>query len=74
MRSSGALQAGHRLVLAEGSTISACVVSAMSPVLQLLVHYFWQVNEQLDVSGALTFSGGGWGDEVVRLVDVSNCL
>ena len=75
MRSSGALQAGHRLVLAEGvdhfslrSFRDEPRPAAVGPLLLA-----W-VNEQLDVSGALTFSGGGWGDEVVRLVDVSNSL
>ena len=32
------------------------------------------LNEQLDVSGSVTFSGGGWGDPQQRLVDVSDRL
>lgn len=75
MRSSGAVQAGHRLVLAEGvdhfslrSFRDEPRPAAVGPLLLA-----W-VNEQLDVSGALTFSDGGWGDEAVRLVDVSNRL
>ena len=29
------------------------------------------INEQLEVDGAVSFSGGGWGDERGSLVDVS---
>ena len=32
------------------------------------------INEQLGVNGAVSFSGGGWGDDQVDLVDVSNKL
>lgn len=32
------------------------------------------INEQLGVKGAVSFSGGGWGDDQVDLVDVSDKL
>ena len=75
MRSSGAVKAGHRLVLAEGadhfSLRSFRNESRPATVGPLLLAW---LNEQLDVPGTVTFSGGGWGDEAVRLVDVSNKL
>ena len=32
------------------------------------------INEQLEVPGSVTFTGGGWGDPEERLVDVSDRL
>ncbi len=75
MRSSVALQAGHRLVLVEGAdhfSLRSFRNEARPAVVGPLL-LAW-LNEQLDVPGAVTFTGGGWGDETVRLVDVSNKL
>ena len=43
------------------------------PALIGLVLLAW-LNEQLGEDGSVTFSGGGWGDNEGRLVDVSGSL
>ena len=75
MRTSGAVKAGHRLVLAEGMDHFSLrsFRNEPSPAVIGPLLLAW-VNEQLDVSGSVTFSGGGWGHESVRLMDVSNKL
>ena len=75
MRESGATKQGHRLVLAEGmnhfSLRSFRGETQPAVVGPLLLAW---INEQLGLNEAFTFSGGGWGDPTVNLVDVSDRL
>ena len=75
MQISGAVGEGHRLVLAEGADHfnlrSFRGDKQASPLGPLMLAW---LNEQLSVDGSVTFSGGGWGSESLRLVDVSNSL
>ena len=56
-------------------TISTCAVFVAKggPALIGPVLLAW-LNEQLGEDGSVTFSGGGWGDNEGRLVDVSCSL
>ena len=75
MRETGAVQDGHRLVLVEGGShfnLRSFSGETKPPVVGPLI-LAW-LNEQLTVDQALTFSGGGWGDPSLRLIDVSNSL
>ena len=75
MRETGAAQLGHRLVLVRCMTTSAFAVFKGRTVQRwwgpLLLGW---INEQLGVKGVISFSGGGWGDDQVDLVDVSDRL
>ena len=75
MQTSGAVSDGHRLVLAEGADHfnlrSFQGDKQASPLGPLMLSW---LNQQLSVDGSITFSGGGWGNENLRLVDVSNSL
>ena len=75
MRETGAVRDGHRLVLVEGGShfnLRSFSGETKPPVVGPLI-LAW-LNEQLAVDQALTFSGGGWGDPSLRLIDVSNSL
>jgi len=75
MRDTKAAQVGHRLVLVNGADHFSLRSFQWEerPALVGPVILAW-INEQLGVNGAVSFSGGGWGDDQVDLVDVSNKL
>ena len=76
MRESKAARLGHRLVLVQGADHFSLrsFRGEPSPAQVGPVILGW-INEQLEVvDGAVTFSGGGWGDERGRFVDVSDRL
>ena len=75
MRDTKAAQLGHRLVLVNGADHFSLrsFQGEERPALVGPVMLGW-INEQLGVNGAVSFSGGGWGDDQVDLVDVSNKL
>ena len=75
MRESGAIQLGHRLVLVGGAdhfNLSS-VRGEAQPALVGPMILGW-LNEQLQVPGSLRFSQGGWGDQQIQMVDVSERL
>ena len=66
---------GHRLVLASGGShfnLWAPVDQTEAPILGPVI-LAW-INEQLAVPSSHTFSGGGWGNASVPLVDVTGQL
>jgi hypothetical protein len=66
---------GHRLVLASGGShfnLWAPANQKESPILGPMI-LAW-INEQLAVPSSFTFSGGGWGNTTVPLVDVTGQL
>ncbi len=66
---------GHRLVLASGGShfnLWAPADQKESPILGPMI-LAW-INEQLAVPSSYTFSGGGWGNTTVPLVDVTGQL
>ncbi|WP_392351232.1 alpha/beta fold hydrolase [Parasynechococcus sp.] len=75
MRDSGAASGGHRLVLAEGADHFSLRSFRDEPepatIGPLLLSW---LNEQLGVDPDRGFRAGGWGDEQVRLVDVTDSL
>lgn len=75
MRDTKAAQLGHRLVLAKGADHFSLrsFQGEDRPALVGPVLLAW-INEQLEVNGVVSFSGGGWGDDQIDLVDVSNKL
>ena len=75
MRETRAAQLGHRLVLVSGADHFSLrsFQGEARPALVGPVMLGW-INEQLGVKGAISFSGGGWGDDQVDLVHVSNKL
>jgi hypothetical protein len=69
------LENGHRLVLASGGShfnLWAPANQKESPILGPMI-LAW-INEQLAVPSSFTFSGGGWGNTTVPLVDVTGQL
>jgi predicted dienelactone hydrolase len=75
LREGKPLENGHRLVLASGGShfnLWAPVDQKEPPILGPLI-LAW-INEQLAVPSSLTFSGGGWGNTAVPLVDVTRQL
>jgi predicted dienelactone hydrolase len=75
MRDTGAVRMGHRLVLVNGADHFnlRSFRGEERPALIGPVLLAW-LNEQLGEDGSVTFSGGGWGDNEGRLVDVSGSL
>jgi predicted dienelactone hydrolase len=75
MRDTGAVRMGHRLVLVSGADHFnlRSFRGEGRPALIGPVLLAW-LNEQLGEDGSVTFSGGGWGDNEGRLVDVSGSL
>ena len=73
MRDSGALEFGHRLVLAQdgGHFNLMAPANQLQPATLAPLILAW-INEQLANPGVVTFSGGGWGDAVHPLVDVTD--
>ena len=75
MRESGAIQLGHRLVLVDGAdhfNLSSVRGEAQPALLGPMI--FGWLNEQLQVPESLRFSQGGWGDQQIQMVDVSERL
>ena len=75
MRTSGASRFGHRLVLVEGAdhfTLRSFAGEQQPAVVGPML-LAW-LNDQLGVQGAVGFSTGGWGDDRLRLVDVTGQL
>ena len=75
MRETGAAGLGHRLVLVDGAdhfNLSSARGEAQPALLGPLL-LTW-MNEQFNVRGSAFFSEGGWGDDRVRMVDVSERL
>ena len=75
MRDSGAARGGHRLVLVEGAdhfSLRSFQGDATPAVIGPLL-LAW-VNEQLGVTSDGDFQAGAWGDDEVRLVDVTDRL
>jgi len=75
MRVTGAAELGHRLVLVDGAdhfNLSSGRGEAQPALLGPLL-LTW-MNEQFNVRGSSFFSEGGWGDDRVRMVDVSERL
>ena len=75
MRETKAARHGHRLVLYDRANhfTPRSFRGDPQPAAIGALLLAW-LNEQLDVSGSVTFSGGGWGDPEQRLVDVSDRL
>ena len=75
MRETRVAQLGHRLVLVSGADHFTFLSfqGEARPALVGPVKLGW-INEQLGVKGAVSFSGCGWGDARVDLVDVSDKL
>ena len=75
MRETKAARHGHRLVLYDRANhfTPRSFKGDPQPAAIGALLLAW-LNEQLDVSGSVTFSGGGWGDPEQRLVDVSDRL
>ena len=75
MRETKAMRLGHRLVLVQGADHFSLrsFRGELSPAQLGPVILGW-INEHLAVDGAVTFSGGGWGDERGSLVDVTSRL
>ena len=75
MRESKAVQLGHRLVLVQGADHFSLRSFQGEPTpAQVGPVILGWINEQLEVHGSVTFSGGGWGDDQGSLVDVSDRL
>ena len=75
LRGGQPLANGHRLVLASGGShfnLWAPADQKESPILGPMI-LAW-INEQLAVPSPHTFSGGGWGNTTVPLVDVTGQL
>ena len=75
MRETGAAELGHRLVLVEGGdhfNLSSVRGEAQPALLGPLL-LTW-MNEQLNSRGSAFFSDAGWGDDKVRMIDVSENL
>ena len=75
MRETAAAELGHRLVLVDGAdhfNLSSARGEAQPALLGPLL-LTW-MNEQFNVRGSAFFSEGGWGDDRVRMVDVSERL
>ena len=75
MRETGAAELGHRLVLVEGADHFNLSSARGEPQPALLgpLLLTW-MNEQLNFRGSAFFSEAGWGDDRVRMVDVSEDL
>ena len=75
MRETKAARHGHRLVLYDRANhfTPRSFKGDPQPAAIGALLLAW-LTEQLDVSGSVTFSGGGWGDPEQRLVDVSDRL
>ena len=75
MRDTKATRHGHRLVLYKRANhfTPRSFRGDQQPAAIGALLLAW-LNEQLDVPGTVTFSGGGWGDPEQRLVDVSDRL
>ena len=72
MRVTDALRFGHRLVLAKyGGHFNLLAPANQSEPATLAPLILAWINEQLVNPGVVTFSGGGWGDAIYPLVDVS---
>ena len=72
MRESKAMRLGHHLVLVQGADhFSLRSFRGEPSPAQVGPVILGLINEQLEVDGAVSFSGGGWGDERGSLVDVS---
>lgn len=75
MRDSRAARGGHRLVLVEGADHFSLRSSRDDPrpvtIGPMLLSW---LNEHLGVDPNTSFQDGGWGDEQIRLVDVTNVL
>ena len=72
MRVTDALAFGHRLVLAKhGGHFNLLAPANQSEPATLAPLILAWINEQLVNPGVVTFSGGGWGDAIYPLVDVS---
>jgi predicted dienelactone hydrolase len=75
LKGGNALANGHRLVLASGGShfnLWAPADQKEPPILGPMI-LAW-INEQLAVPSPHTFSGGGWGNTTVPLVDVTGQL
>ena len=75
MRETGAAELGNRLVLVEGGdhfNLSSARGEAQPALLGPLL-LTW-MNEQLNFRGSAFFSEAGWGDDRVRMIDVSGQL
>ena len=75
MRETGAAELGHRLVMVEGAdhfNLTSARGEAQPALLGPLL-LTW-MNEQLNFRGSAFFSEAGWGDDRVRMVDVSEHL
>ena len=75
MRETAAAQFGHRLVLVEGADHFSLrhARGQAQPALLGPLLLGW-MNEHLPQPGSPRFSDGGWGDQQVRMVDVSERL
>ena len=75
MRDSGAARGGHRLVLVEGADHFSLRSSRNEPRPAIVgpVLLSW-LNEHLEVDPNTSFQDGGWGDDQIRLIDVTNAL
>lgn len=75
MRDSGAVRYGHRLVLVDGADHFSLRSFRNEPRSATLgpVLLSW-LNDQLGVDPDARFSAGGWGDDQIRLVDVTDSL
>ncbi len=80
MRTSGAVREGHRLVLVKGADHFSLrsFRDEKQPAIAAPMILAW-VNEQLGIespgpSGSLRFSSGGWGNQILPLIDISDAL
>ena len=75
MSETGAAEKGHRLVLVDGADHFSLrsFRGEAEPALMGPLMLGW-LNEQLQVPGSPRFSQGGWGDEQIQMVDVSERL
>ena len=75
MRETQATRRGHRLVLFDRANhfTPRSFRGDPQPAAIGALLLAW-INEQLEVPGSVTFTGGGWGDPEQRLVDVSDRL
>ena len=80
MRTSGAVRDGHRLVLVEGADHFSLrsFRDEKQPAIVAPMILAW-VNEQLGVEGtgplgSLRYSAGGWGNQTMPLIDISDAL
>ena len=75
MRETGAAELGHRLVLVDGGDHFklSSVRGEAQPALLGPLFLTW-MNEQLNSRASAFFSDAGWGDDKVRMIDVSENL